>query len=146
MKLTLNLIIPFFVALALTQLYFFLKRRCKKTEEDLFEYPKIARVEVHPYPCKVCGNPLKHNDLVVWSEKNGWQSKTSHANCLVFIRHPDGSVTHPDGKSVRSTPNGVILDPVPRGSLYLTEEEWDNWAPPKLEVEISPDRRVLPSI
>jgi len=141
-------IISFLVALALTLLYFHYKRRRQqKTSEDQVEYPRIARVKMHPICCPTCNKPLNHNDLVVWSEKkSGWQSPSSHADCLVFIRHPDGTTTRLNGEKVSTNSSGGILETLPVGALLLTEAEWDSWAPPKLEVEISPDRRVIQNI
>lgn len=130
--------ISFLVALALTLLYFhFRRRRQSKTFDDQVEYPKLARVEMHPYCCNTCGKPLSHNDLVVWSEKkNGWQGKSSHAECVVIIRHPDGSITHLNSnEKLRTNSSGGVIDPLPVGALLLTEEEWGNWAQPK-NVEI----------
>ena len=102
--------------------------------EDHVEYPKLARVKIHPYCCNTCGKPLEHNDLVVWSEKNnGWQSKSSHAECLVFIRHPEGHITRLNGESLHGEGN----DPLPVGALLVTEEEWENW---NKVVEILPSR------
>jgi hypothetical protein len=126
--------IAFLIGLVITLTYGYYRRK-KKTHssmEDQVEYPKIARVEIHPYCCNTCGKPLEHNDLVVWSEKkNGWQSKSSHAECVVFIRHPEGHITHLNGEMVKIHSSGGIVDPLPIGSLLLTEDEWDNWAPPK---------------
>lgn len=111
----------------------FLKRK-KRTIEDLVEYPRISRIKVHPIPCHTCGKPLEHNDLVVWSEKkSGWKSELSHAQCVVFIRHPDSSTTKLSGETVRTRRGGGILDPLPKGALLLTESEWQAWSKLPLE-------------
>ncbi len=110
-------------------------RRKRTKMEDLVEYPRIARVEMHPIRCKTCGEPIQHNDLVVWAEKtNGWRGESSHAKCVIIIRHLEGNVTTLEGKPLRTNENGGVIDPLPKGALLLTEAEWDNWHPPKIEV------------
>lgn len=126
-----DVIISFLVGLVLVLIYgHYSRKRKQKSADDQVEYPKLARVEMHPYCCNTCGKPLEHNDLVVWSEKkSGWQGKSSHVGCVVFIRHPEtGLVTTLNGgKRVRTNPNGVVIDPLPAGALLLTEDEWTNW-------------------
>jgi hypothetical protein len=111
-----------------------IKKKPKSNMEDHVEYPKLGRVKIHPYCCATCGKPLEHNDLVVWSEKkNGWQGKSSHAGCMVFIRHPEGHITRLNGENLHGEGN----NPLPVGALVVTEEEWDNW---NKVVEIIPPR------
>jgi hypothetical protein len=133
--------ISFLVGLALTLLHgHYRRRRQRKSADDQVEYPKLARVEIHPYCCNTCGKPLEHNDLVVWSEKkSGWQGKSSHAECVVFIRHPEtGLITNLNGEKLRTNSNGGVIDPLPAGALLLTEDEWSGWV--SKEVEIRPLR------
>ena len=135
---TVAIIISFLVGLAITLLYGHYQRKKKPGQrmEDQVEYPRIARVQIHPYCCKTCGKPMNNNDLVVWAEKNsGWKSDPSHAECLIFIRQQDGTITRLDGESIKTYPSDGIVDPLPIGSFILTEDEWDDWSSSK-DVEI----------
>jgi hypothetical protein len=101
----------------------------KKASNDSIEYPRIARISVKTIPCHTCGGPIVDNDLVVWSEKkDGCRSELSHAHCVVFIRHPDGSTTNLSGEEVKTNRYGGIFGPVPVGALLLTEAEWSSWS------------------
>lgn len=125
-----GIIISFLMGLATTLFYGYYQRKKKPSQrmEDQVEYPRIARVKIHPYCCKTCGKPLEHNDLVVWAEKTtGWKSKPSHADCLVFIRQPEGMITRINGESIKTYRTDGIIDPLPVGCFLLTETEWDNW-------------------
>jgi hypothetical protein len=101
----------------------------RKSREDPVEYPRIAKIKIHPLCCHTCGESLKDGDLAVWSEKkNGWKGEMSHARCVVFIRHTDSSTTRLDGRSIRTDGRGGILEPLPKGSLLLTVSEWEHWS------------------
>lgn len=101
----------------------------KQSTDDLVEYPCIARISIVPIRCRTCGEPLKHDDLTIWHEKkSGWRSGFSHAECVVFIRYSDLSVKTLKGDSVKTDGRGGILDPLPNGSVLLTEAEWETWS------------------
>lgn len=105
----------------------FLRR--KKAPEDLVGYPCIAQIHIAPIRCCVCEGPLNHGDLTVWHEKkSGWRSGLSHAECVVFIRYQDLSVKTLKGEPVQTDGRGGILDPLPKGAVLLTEDEWRKWS------------------
>ena len=106
-----------------------LSRRKRKKNDNGVEYLKLSRIELHSIRCRTCGQPLKHDDLIVWAEKqSGWKSAPSHAGCLVFIRHPDGSTTSLDGETeLRTRSDGCVIDPLPVGAILLRGHEWKDW-------------------
>jgi len=94
---------------------------------DVVEFPRLACLHIVHIPCRICAKPLKDQDSVVWFEKkNGWKSEMAHAECVVYIRWPDGRTTR-GGVPVPTDEHGGILGVMPQGSLLLTEAEWLAW-------------------
>ena len=88
---------------------------------DVVEYPKIAVYRTVPIPCRLCGDPIRDGELVVWFERrDGQRSDLAHGECAIFVRKEDGTVVHPSGTEVELWAAGA-------GTLLLTVREWASW-------------------
>lgn len=90
---------------------------------DVVEYPKIARLKVARIQCRLCGGGLGDGEMVVWFEReSGWRSDLAHAECAVFVEQPNGTIARPSGAPAK-------LQDAVAGTLLLTTDEWNAWAP-----------------
>lgn len=118
----LQVLIPLFAIIMMgSEVFRWLRNRKKDDRIEGIEYPKLARLRVQRFQCRLCRKTLEDGDEVIWHErKGGWRSDFAHAQCAVIINNRSGTLTFLDGSEASPS------DGQP-GTLLLTPEEWTKW-------------------